>query len=47
MLRDGDRESGGDFRCEWTTLGAIMAISLANYVLGVWRPSLAMRWVVR
>lgn len=32
---------------EWTTLGAIMAISLANYVLGVWRPSLAMRWVVR
>jgi hypothetical protein len=32
---------------EWTTLGAIMAISLANYVLGVWRPSLAMRWVVK
>jgi hypothetical protein len=32
---------------EWTTLFAILAISLANYVLGVWRPSLAMRWVVR
>ena len=32
---------------EWTTLGAILAISLANYVLGVWRPSLAMRWVVK
>ena len=32
---------------EWTTLGAIMAISLANYVLGVWRPALAMRWVVK
>ena len=30
---------------EWTTLFAILAISLANYVLGVWRPSLAMRWV--
>jgi hypothetical protein len=29
---------------EWTTLFAILAISIANYVLGVWRPSLAMRW---
>ena len=32
---------------EWTTLFAILAISMANYVLGVWRPSLAMRWVVK
>jgi hypothetical protein len=29
---------------EWTTLFAILAISIANYVLGVWRPPLAMRW---
>ncbi len=29
---------------EWTTLFAILSISLANYVLGVWRPPLAMRW---
>ena len=29
---------------EWTTLFAILAISIANYVLGVWRPALAMRW---
>lgn len=25
---------------EWTTLGAIMALSIANIVLGVWRPLL-------
>jgi len=28
---------------EWTTLGTIMALSLANIVLGVWRPPLKMR----
>jgi hypothetical protein len=32
---------------EWTTLFAILAISLANYVLGVWRPRMAMSWVVK
>lgn len=29
---------------EWMTLFAILGLSMANYVLGVWRPSLAMRW---
>lgn len=29
---------------EWTTLWAIMAISIANIVLGVWRPKLQMKW---
>jgi hypothetical protein len=29
---------------EWTALFAILALSIANYVLGVWRPTLAMRW---
>ena len=28
---------------EWTSLGAIMALSLANIVLGVWRPRLTTR----
>lgn len=28
---------------EWTTLGTIMALSVANIVLGVWRPPLRMR----
>jgi hypothetical protein len=28
---------------EWTTLGAIMALSIANIVLGVWRPLLKKR----
>jgi Predicted integral membrane protein (DUF2269) len=28
---------------EWTSLFAIMALSIANIVLGVWRPSLAKR----
>ena len=30
---------------EWTSLGAILALSIANIVLGVWRPSLAKRKV--
>jgi Predicted integral membrane protein (DUF2269) len=28
---------------EWSSLGAIMALSIANIVLGVWRPSLKTR----
>jgi len=28
---------------EWTTLGTIMALSIANIVLGVWRPPLKWR----
>lgn len=32
---------------EWMTLYAILALSVANYVLGIWRPALAMRWVVK
>jgi hypothetical protein len=32
---------------EWMTLFAILALSVANYVLGIWRPALAMRWVVK
>lgn len=32
---------------EWMTLFAILGLTMANYVLGVWRPSLAMRWVVK
>lgn len=28
---------------EWTSLGAIMALSIANIVLGVWRPALKKR----
>ena len=30
---------------EWYSLGAIMALSIANIVLGVWRPRLEMRRV--
>jgi hypothetical protein len=32
---------------EWTALGAIMAISVANIVLGIWRPSFSKRSAVR
>ena len=28
---------------EWYSLGAIMALSIANIVLGIWRPSLSKR----
>jgi hypothetical protein len=29
---------------EWTTLSAILTLSIANIVLGVWRPRLKMQW---
>ncbi len=32
---------------EWTSLGAIMALSIANIVLGVWRPAFVRRSAVR
>ena len=34
---------GSTLSAEWSSLGAIMALSIANIVLGVWRPALKMR----
>ena len=33
---------GSTLSSEWSSLGAIMALSIANIVLGVWRPALKM-----
>ncbi len=35
---------GNALHAEWITLGAIMVLSIANIVLGIWRPALVKRW---
>ncbi len=45
-IAHGEADTGAlatSLSSEWSSLGAILALSIANIVLGVWRPSLAKR----
>lgn len=46
LAGDGDRIALAEALAnEWWSLGAVLALSMAQIALGIWRPRMAFRWV--